>query len=66
MGRMIMVSHDSIDPPEPMYEYTIECPECGAELHEGEKVYRIYKNGSPVIVACEYCINSLEDYVEDL
>lgn len=60
-----------LEPPERTYECNFECPECGAELHEGDKVYRIMtRKGKPFqtyeIVACEYCIEDLAEWVEDL
>lgn len=67
MGRWIYGSaSDRVEPPEPTYEFNIECPNCGRELHEGDEVYEIYEHGSPTIIACNYCINDLSRYVEDL
>lgn len=64
MGRLYYYGEasDRIEPPENIYECTIECPACGAELHEGETVYEINNQ----IVACENCINDYARYVEDL
>ena len=67
MGRLIYgTPSDRVEPPEEDFDITIECPECGRELHEGDRVYQIYKKGSPTIIACEYCIDDLADFVEDL
>lgn len=72
MGRLYYYGQasDRVEPPEPSYEITIECPYCGRELHEGDKVYQIYRRKKPFptyeIMACEYCIDELETYVEDL
>ena len=51
-----------VEPPEPDYEFTVECQHCGAELHEGNIVYE--RKGK--IIACELCIDDLAVYVEDL
>jgi len=67
MGRWIYGSaSDRVEPPEPSYDFNIECPNCGAELHEGDEVYQIYEKGSPTIFACEHCIRDFSTFVEDL
>ena len=69
MGRLIYgEASDRVDPPEPEYKYTVECPYCGTELHEGDLVYqkRNYKTGAYTIFACENCIDDFGMYVEDL
>lgn len=60
-----------LEPHEPDYTINLECPECGRELHEGDKVYRIMtRKGKPFptyeIIGCEYCIEDLAEWVEDL
>lgn len=57
---------DRVEPPEPDYEFTIECPVCGAELHEGDEVYETTNNCSHTIWACKYCIDNAMRFVEDL
>ena len=58
----------SLTPPEERYEFTVECPVCGAELHEGEIVYERFnrKLKTYTIFACENCIEDFATYVEDL
>ena len=55
-----------IEPPEENYTNEIECPNCGRELHEGDMVFEIREKGEPEIIACEYCIDELSRFVEDL
>ena len=58
---------EQLEPPEPDYEFTVECPNCGAELHEGELIYqKKKKDGSWIVFACEHCIDDFASYVEDL
>jgi len=68
MGRISYYGQasDRVEPPEPDYKLEMECPNCGTDLHEGDLVYEIYDHGSPTIIACEYCINELSRFVEDL
>ena len=63
MGRIYYTYNpNAVEPPEEEWEFNIECPNCGLELHEGDLVYEI-KNE---IIACEHCIGDLAHYVEDL
>lgn len=66
MGRIYFYNPEAVEPPEPDYECEIECPKCGRTLREGDMVYEIYNHGSPAIIACEYCIDELSRFVEDL
>ncbi len=70
-GRYKEMIELPIEPPEPRYECEVECPNCGMELHEGDRVYQMmkkHKNWLPTleIFACEYCINDFMTWVEDL
>lgn len=64
MGRIHYYGEasDRTEPPEDIFDFTIECPACGVELHEGETVYEINNK----IVACENCIGDYARFVEDL
>ena len=73
MGRINYYGYpsDNVEPPEDEFEITIECPQCGAELHEGEVVYQVMTRKGKAfptyeIIACEHCIDDLGVYVEDL
>lgn len=73
MGRLYYYGEasDRVEPLEDEYEITIECPQCGTELHEGDKVYQVIRRKGKAfptyeIFACENCIDDLCVYVEDL
>ena len=70
MGRIIYgggYNPNAIEPPEPEWDFTVECPACGCELHEGDTVYQIKtQKGGYKIIACENCIDNLATFVEDL
>lgn len=52
---------DKIEPDYP--DPVMECPHCGAELYEGDKIYDIKERGKTIAIVCEHC---LEDYVHFL
>lgn len=65
----IPACYERIEPTERRYECHLECPNCGAELHEGDRVYQMTKRKPTlryVVFACEYCIDDMACYVEDL
>jgi len=62
MGRMVMIYNaEAVEPPEP--KPVMECPACGAELYEGDKIYYTTDKGDLIVWACDNCLHGT--FVED-
>ena len=62
MGRMIPIYNaEAVEPPE--ITPVMECPVCGADLYEGDRIYYTTDKGHVNVWACTHCLHGT--FVED-
>lgn len=65
MGRMIPIYNpEAVDPPDQDPGHMV-CPICGARLHYDDIYYVITERGYRKIIACQYCIDELAEFVQE-